>query len=270
MKITVLADNLCCAGFDAEWGLSLHIAYHGKNILLDAGASSVFADNAARLGLDLKKVDLAVLSHAHFDHSDGMDCFFEINEKAPFWLRRGAKENCYARHPEGIEYIGIRPGTLKKYAARIRYADGDAEIAPGVWLIPHKLPHPEEAGRAAEMFTLVDGEYRVETFAHEQSLVFRTEQGLVICNSCSHAGADHILDEIAATFPGEKLYALVGGFHLFKTPDDSVRALALRLKESGVAHVITGHCTGDRAFEILKEELGDRALQMAAGLEIGL
>jgi 7,8-dihydropterin-6-yl-methyl-4-(beta-D-ribofuranosyl)aminobenzene 5'-phosphate synthase len=34
--------------------------------------------------------------------------------------------------------------------------------------------------------------------------------------------------------------------------------------------VITGHCTGDEAFTILKEELGEIIEQMYTGMEIEL
>ena len=62
MKISVLIENTAPEGLTAEWGLSLHIAHDGKNYLLDAGSTDVFAENARLLGIDLKNVDAAVLS----------------------------------------------------------------------------------------------------------------------------------------------------------------------------------------------------------------
>ena len=87
-------------------------------------------------------------------------------------------------------------------------------------------------------------------------------------NSCSHGGADNIVKEIEATFPGKKIYALLGGFHLFRYKDEVVRAFAERLRELDVQKIYTGHCTGDRAFEILHEVLGDRAEQMFTGMTV--
>ena len=87
MKITILIDNLTKGTLTAEWGLSLYIEYQDFHILLDTGASDRFARNAAHLGIDLGSVDFGVLSHAHYDHANGMCTFFEQNPKAPFYLR---------------------------------------------------------------------------------------------------------------------------------------------------------------------------------------
>ena len=72
MKATVIVDNMENNGIPGEWGLSVFIEYNGVKLLLDTGASSLFADNAAKLGFSLKDVDFAVLSHAHYDHANGM------------------------------------------------------------------------------------------------------------------------------------------------------------------------------------------------------
>lgn len=53
-------------------------------------------------------------------------------------------------------------------------------------------------------------------------------------------------------------------------PHEKVRALARRIKDTGIKKVITGHCTGKSAFTILQEELGDDILQMYAGMEYRL
>ena len=47
-----------------------------------------------------------------------------------------------------------------------------------------------------------------------------------------------------------------------------MRELADRIKKTGIRRICTGHCTGERAMEILKEELGDMAEQIYTGFEI--
>ena len=267
-----------CAILRGEWGLSVYIEFEGRRYLLDTGASAHFAKNAAAMGVDLSKVDAAILSHAHYDHANGMAEFFGINSTAPFYLRKGADENCYHTHkifgPIAYhEYIGIRRGSLKRFADRIRFAEGDAQIAPNVYLIPHKnsiasTETRESIARAAHLSVKENGKYRYDSFDHEQSLVFDTPKGLFVMNSCSHGGADNIVKEIAATFPGKKIYAMLGGFHLFRCSDETVRAFAMRLRDLDVQKIYTGHCTGNRAFEILKEVLGERAEQMFTGMTI--
>ena len=105
-----------------------------------------------------------------------------------------------------------------------------------------------------------------DDFSHEQSLVFSTPKGLVIFNSCCHGGADNIVREVADTFPGQPISAIVGGFHLYDTPAQEVRAFAHRLGETGVTQVITGHCTGPEALDILTQVLGSRVQPLSTGL----
>ena len=277
MKVQVLIDNIAgmCGTrkLFGEWGLSVYVEYEGHKVLLDTGASHLFAKNANVMGIDLSQVDIGVLSHAHYDHANGMAKFFKANSSAPFYLRKGAAENCY--HTGKLlgrftyhYYIGIHKGWLERFADRIRFVEGIAEIAPGITLVPHSTPGLERIGEMAHLSVKENGKYRYDNFDHEQSLVFDTPQGLFVMNSCSHAGADNIVKEIEATFPGKKIYALLGGFHLFRYPDVRVRAFAERLRELNVQKIYTGHCTGDRAYGILRDVLGDRAEQMCTGMTI--
>ena len=271
MKATVLIDNITKNDLLAEWGLAFYIEYGDKHILLDTGASGLFAENAAVLGFDLSRIDFGALSHAHSDHSDGMDTFFERNAKAPFYLRDTAIKEYYddRENPEGgYTYAGIRREILENYKDRIVYVSGDLEVCPGVYLIPHKTSGLEEIGRKSGMFVLENGEYRFDRYDHEQSLVFETEEGLVIFNSCSHGGADNIINEIKETFPDKNIHAIVGGFHLYNTPAEEVCAFAQRVKDTGIKLVVTGHCTGEESYTVLKEVLGDAAVQFYSGLEI--
>ena len=82
LKIYVLVDNTDGPDIKGEWGLSFYIVYKGKTVLLDAGLSPLFAVNAEKMGIDLNSVDYAVLSHAHDDHANGLERFFELNDHA--------------------------------------------------------------------------------------------------------------------------------------------------------------------------------------------
>ena len=266
MKATVLSDNIPAENLGCEWGLSILIEYNGKNILLDAGASGLFLKNADVLGLSIKDVDFGVLSHAHFDHADGMGVFFSANQTAPFYLRDASKEDCYKGIWNYKEYIGMPKGILKKYADRIKLVSGDFSPCEGVYLIPHKTPGLEKKGIREHMYLKEKRHWRPDSFAHEQSLVFDTPDGLVIFNSCSHGGADNIIREVSATFPDKKVKVLIGGFHLYNKTGEEILALADGIRSTGISEVYTGHCTGDHAFELLKETLGESVHKLHVGL----
>lgn len=267
MIFKILIDNISKDKLKAEWGLAVYIDYEGTKFLLDTGSSGRFVKNAEQMGIDLSEVEYGILSHAHYDHANGMESFFNINDKAKFVLRDGAEENCYGKRCLFYQYIGIKKGYLDRFQDRIVYAKGDYEIVPGVYLIPHKIHGQIQKGSIGSMYIKKNNKFCPDVFSHEQSLVFDTEKGLVIFNSCSHTGADNIIKEVADTFPEKKIYAMVGGFHLVGVPKEAVRALARRIKETGIQKVITGHCTGKRAFRVLQEELGSDVLQMYVGME---
>lgn len=266
MKAIVLVDNIGNDVTKGEWGLSIYIEYNDKKVLLDVGGSNLFLKNAKRMGIAIEQVDFAVLSHAHYDHAGGMKDYFENTIDTKFYVQQTCKENCYFKKWIFHKYIGIPKGVLEKYSNRIVFAKGDYNISKGVSLIPHKTEGLSAIGKREMMYQREVSGWVQDDFSHEQSLVFKTENGLVIFNSCSHGGADTIINEVQATYPEENILALIGGFHLVKTPEKMVRDLAKGIKKTGVKHVYTGHCTGKRAYNILKEELGDIVEQLHVGL----
>jgi 7,8-dihydropterin-6-yl-methyl-4-(beta-D-ribofuranosyl)aminobenzene 5'-phosphate synthase len=293
VKVTVLLDNRDGAQIKGEWGLSLYIEYTyegagtendgkgSRTVLLDAGLSGLFAENAEKLGLDLKEVDYAVLSHAHDDHANGLDTFLELNDHAPLYVAEGCDENCYDRHGIFMVYAGVPRGIMKRHAGRIvkvgkmnqQEKAGDADkggtithIDSGIGLLGHSTPGLDKLGRADKMY-LRQGllKFIPDDFRHEVSLVLDLPEGIVVFNSCSHAGADNIINEAKQAFPGRRILAMIGGFHLFNKTDRYVRDFARRVLETGVEAVYTSHCTGERAMQILSGELGDKMHAFCTG-----
>lgn len=267
-KLTVIVDNIPKGDIKGEWGLSILVQYGDKKILADVGASELFADNMKKLGFTVADVDYATLSHAHYDHANGMPRFFKENTKAKFYLRDGTLENCYFKKFIFSKYIGIPRNVLTDYADRIEYAQGDYEITKGVYLIPHKTKDLDKIGKREMMYQKTPKGWMPDNFSHEQSLVLDTDKGLVIINCCSHGGAVNVIKEVRETFPDKPVYGLIGGFHLFNKPSEEVRNVAKEIKDTGIKVVCTGHCTKDRAFDIMKEELGDMLVKLHVGLEM--
>lgn len=247
MNITVLMENSAQAGLVPEHGLSFYIEYRGGRYLLDAGECGAVLCNACKLGVDLSAVDKAALSHGHYDHADGFNAFFAVNPTAPVYARPRITDPEYW---EEKEYIGVNPGMLCRHADRFDLADGPRDLAPGLHLIPDRVKH-------------------------EQSLVAETGEGLVVLNSCCHAGVVRILEDIRERFPGRPIRAVLGGFHLMGREGvttlgpapEQVRAIAAALRDRlHVGEVYTGHCTGQPAYAIFEEELGEKLRRLTAGL----
>lgn len=278
MKLTALIENKVTGNLIGEHGLAVHIEYNGKQYLLDTGASNKFLNNSNHLGIDLKDIDTAVLSHCHYDHSSGYVGFFSNNSKAKVYLQSAAKELCYAKVGFIKIYNGIPQGILNTYSDRFVFVNGDYQIDEGVWLISHKTKGLAAKGKKAHMYRKTEKGFVADDFQHEQSLVFEVENSLVILNSCCHGGVDNIIKEVMETFHGKEVLAIIGGFHLMGIvgtksmsgkPED-VRVLGKRLFDLNVKHIYTGHCTGDPAYKILKEKLGERLQYFSTGTIVEL
>ena len=115
LTITVLVENSDGEGLCGEHGLSLYIEYEGRRYLLDTGATGLFTENAAKLGLSLAEVEAVFLSHAHYDHAGGLPRFFAENAHAKVYLQEAAAENCYSEKAGAREYIGIPRGVLREH-----------------------------------------------------------------------------------------------------------------------------------------------------------
>lgn len=267
-KITVIVDNKSCNDICGEWGLCLLAEYNGKKILLDTGSSNLFLSNMEKLGIDVSDIDHATLSHAHYDHANGFPAFFDNNKKATLYLRESTAADCYAKKFIFRKYIGIPKKMLSEFPDRIKTVSDDYEIMDGAWLIPHKTEGLDSIGKRELMCRKTSGGWMNDDFSHEQSLVLDTDKGLVILNSCSHGGAANIVNEVRSTFPDKKVYGFIGGFHLFNKTDTEVRNFASKIRDTGIEYICTGHCTKDHAYNILREELGNRVCQMHAGYEI--
>ena len=266
-EILVITDNIPSENLAGEWGLCLLVSFKGKKILVDAGGSDLFLKNMKELGEKVEDVDFAVLSHAHYDHANGMPAFFDNNSKARLYVRDATDADCYRRIFIFNKYIGIPRNMMFDYADRIEKVSGVFTIMEGAYLVPHSTEGLSEIGKREKMYRRTPAGWRPDDFSHEQSLVLDTDKGLLIINSCSHGGLKNILREVGEAFPGREIYGYIGGFHLFTKTTEEILAAAEPLKED-LAYVCTGHCTGGRAYGVLKQELGEKLHQLQVGLKI--
>ena len=280
LTATVLVENTPVAGLAAEHGLSVHLCYEREGratrILLDVGQSDAFARNATALDVDLAAVDCAVLSHAHYDHANGLPAFCVANASAPVYLSEACAETCWSTKAGTTEphYIGPTPGLLERFGQRlVRVSTGRlTTIAPGVHLVPHTTPDLAAAGERAGMLLRTRDGWIPDDFAHETSLVVELAPApddmpqLVVFNSCSHAGLPVIAAEAAAAFPGARIAAYVGGLHLVHATDDEIALAAAAISDAGIGHVYTGHCTGTHALRLLQHALPGRVTGLHPGM----
>lgn len=260
MKIWVLTENTACReDLGCEHGLSLYIETEKHTLLFDAGQGPLFAENARKLGLDLKRVDTAVLSHGHYDHGGGMPFFLSINETAPVYAARQALLPYYNAQNR---YIGL-PRQLTAYSP-FRLLDYSIELDETLTLYTAEAVtdrHPIDSfGLQAEC----SGVLVPDDFLHEQYLLIRENGKRYLFTGCAHRG---ILN-IAQSFRPD---VLIGGFHLSKVPSDSPRLVKTAEALLALPTVYyTGHCTGTEQFGVLKQYMGERLQPLATGTVLTL
>lgn len=248
LRITVLMENTAREGLEAEHGLSFFLEYRGRRFLLDAGSSGRFADNAQKLGVDLDGVELAALSHGHYDHADGLRAFFALNDRAPVYIRPQAGEAYYSKSGGSPRFVGIHREIWEGFRDRFVPVDGLYPLCPGAWLAPETVRGGPFASREPNLLRKV-GEDRLlpDDFSHEQSMVLETGRGLVVLNSCCHGGVVNIVKGVLDQFPGQRVYALLGGLHMLSPganalncPPDYVRPGGRRAAGAGCGVPVDG------------------------------
>jgi len=124
MEVTSLIDHVKTTpgtGITTEWGLSLHLKCNDFSMLFDMGASGHFINNAAALGVDIHSVDLAALSHGHYDPGGGLRTFLAANSKSVVYMGKGADADLYAKLFGLKRYVGLQKEILHFYEDRIRF-----------------------------------------------------------------------------------------------------------------------------------------------------
>ncbi len=265
MKVTVLIENTALEGFECEHGLSFFIEFNGGKYLLDSGQSGAFIDNAGKLGIDVSKAEYVILSHGHYDHAGGFGRFLDENGGKSIYAMKGSTEEYYSASG-GMHPIGIPQAVLSDYSDRFVLVDGVTKIADGVYLIPHTTEGLSAVGSRAGLYHKVGEDLLPDDFSHEISLVFDTDKGLIIFNSCSHAGLCNIIREVKEVFPSQKVYAFLGGLHMKGMRDGAeyctfseqeINELADFLKKEDVRSIYTGHCTGNIGTDLMADACRD-------------
>jgi len=276
MDITSLIDHKKAkgaVGIATEWGSSFHIKCDGVEVLFDAGSSGQCVDNAAILGIDIRGVSLAVLSHGHYDHGGGLQRFLQANQQAKVYMARGADAGFYARLFGLKHFVGLDNTLFQQFARRIEFLARTTQLAKGVHaILPLENLHQAPRGNRFLFRRDAAGLVR-DDFNHELALAIESADEMVVFSGCSHHGIQNVWAAASRDLSQRRIRAVFGGFHLVNVPlpfslaesKASVRALGQMLAQSGTDLFYTCHCTGARGYKLLRQAAGDTVKYFPAG-----
>ncbi len=241
VKITFLVDNSEGPGCGAEHGLSMLIDADQK-ILFDAGQSSLFLKNAENLNLDLGNIDLAVLSHGHYDHGDGFEHFAGH--------RLICHPECFTRRyrEKNGTYIGLKYDQLTaEKNFRLTLTAQPLKISESMTFLG-AIPRLNDFEAKKTPFYLENGE--PDFVPDDSAVAIKTSMGLIIIAGCSHAGICNIIDYACKVTGINDIVAVIGGFHL-KEGSPVIEPTVAYLKGINAGLLMPCHCVDASVIEFL-------------------
>ena len=263
MENTARDDTLC-----RGHGLSLYIETPKHKILFDMGPDGEsLLKNANMLGVDLTAVDIAVLSHGHYDHGGGLAAFLQVNDIAPVYIREDAFEGYFHVEGDEVRYIGLDENL--KSSGRIVFTGESLRIDEELLLYADVPSDFDVSASSALLRRRTPLGFQPDGFTHEQNLLITAPGRAVLVSGCAHRGIVNILNAARERL-GRMPDATFGGFHLFQLEagspaSDRVLELTAQALLPGTTVYHTGHCTGEYAFEKLKTVLGERLRSISGG-----
>lgn len=267
-----LVDNKSSdtARFRAEHGVAFVIEAHAGKVLFDTGASgTALVQNAAQMGLDLYQINALVLSHAHYDHTGGLEAFFQESRPGlPLYAHPDIFQPRFSEKDGKMNSVGLRmaQADLVQHVT-LHLSAEPSQVLPGVWTTGEITPRVEFEGRSPHHYIESGVGWQPDPYRDDMSLVLEAPSGLILVCGCCHAGLLNTLAQVQRIFNRE-IAAIVGGTHLGSVDEDSLQHAIdfIRLLNSGkISHIYLNHCTGERALAALAKAFGEKISPCPAG-----
>jgi 7,8-dihydropterin-6-yl-methyl-4-(beta-D-ribofuranosyl)aminobenzene 5'-phosphate synthase len=268
--VTTLVENAVAQGGQsllAEHGLSFYIEAGERRILFDTGQNLAIANNARQLGIGLDKIDTAILSHGHYDHTGGLQSLLECNSNFTLHAHPDVFSQKVKQRNDSYKYIGIplNRGAIEKRGAAVKLEKNPVEIAHGI-MTSGEIPLINDFEAVESGFFIKAGRAVFpDTLADDQALILDTDRGLVVLLGCSHRGVINTLNHVTQLTGKRQIHAILGGLHLGNAAEGRLKKIVDHLHGRSLEKIGVGHCTGSRAFLALANEFGDRVFLNTVG-----
>jgi 7,8-dihydropterin-6-yl-methyl-4-(beta-D-ribofuranosyl)aminobenzene 5'-phosphate synthase len=273
ITLTCILDNtvLQRSALWGEHGVAFWIETPHGNLLFDTGQSGdVLVHNAELMDIDFGRCDALALSHAHYDHTGGLERFFSLSQPGiPLYGSPDVFRERYSIRDGKPRSIGLRmsPGDLVERTTSHLSAE-PVEIMPGVWTTGEIGKRLSFEGRSTNHYIRVGETWQPDPYQDDLSLVLQTSQGLVVVCGCCHAGLLNTLAHMRHYFY-QPLKAVIGGTHLEGTVPENLDRVVEELSnqhEGSIPDLYLNHCTGEVALFRITHAFGEKVHPCPAGL----
>ncbi len=281
LTVTVVAEDSVmyespCWG---QHGLSLLVTAEKdgivRNILVDVAQDPrALLHNMDRMGIRPSDIDAVVITHCHYDHTQGL---------AEVLKAVGKTDLPVVAHPDlfrldfvvepCLRHVGVPAGDrraeIEAAGGRLFLTSDPLPLMTGLTTTGYVTRRTDFEGVGISLRT-INGEGRLveDPMKDDISMVaVLPGEKLVILTGCSHAGIVNIARH-AADLTGRKgIRAILGGLHLVEAPPDRITKTVDALGGMPIEAVYAGHCTGFDAQVELRKRFGDRFRPLQTGMK---
>jgi 7,8-dihydropterin-6-yl-methyl-4-(beta-D-ribofuranosyl)aminobenzene 5'-phosphate synthase len=219
--------------FKTGWGFSVFI----DGVLFDTGEDgNLLLSNLESEGININSIEKAVISHDHWDHTGGLWPLLELKKDLKVYGCR--------------DFSSQTKNKIKNSGAELIESSSPLQVKPNIYT-------------TGEIF----GFYKSMKIS-EQSLVVKSQKGLVVITGCSHPGVVKIVEQVKKIFVKEDIYLVFGGFHLINKEIREIKLIGQKLKDLAVKYVGPTHCTGYGAQQIFRQIFGNKYISIKVGKTI--
>jgi 7,8-dihydropterin-6-yl-methyl-4-(beta-D-ribofuranosyl)aminobenzene 5'-phosphate synthase len=260
-----------------------------NTFLFDTGVSkNGVVHNANTFGIDFKQINGIILSHGHFDHFTGL---VNILKRISARQLSTANLDVFA-HPDAfLRRWEIYPNgkrakmpfldeiQLKKAGATIHKITGITflpnKYSPSL-LITGQIPR-ETSFEKGFPFQYVEHTHEDDKnnlvpdplVKDDQAIVINVRnKGLIILTGCGHAGVINSINYAKKITGVDKIYAVIGGFHLPADGgiyEEAIDPTLKELQKANPEYIVPCHCTGWKATNKIIDLMPEKFIQSGVG-----